>query len=64
MMSAAVLLRCGYDFFRDISISAVIAKESYQYYKCMREIIRGEDQGHVHIRRDKAGGQKADSGRL
>ena len=28
MMSAAVLLRCGYDFFRDISISAVIAKES------------------------------------
>lgn len=47
MMSAAVLLRCGYDFFRDISISAVIAKESYQYYKCMREIIRTENGGDL-----------------
>ena len=47
MMSAAVLLRCGYDFFRDISISAVIAKESYQYYKCMREIIRSENGGDL-----------------
>lgn len=47
MMSAAVLLRCGYDFFRDISISAVIAKESYQYYKCMREIIRNENGGDL-----------------
>ena len=43
MMSSAVLLRCGYDFFRDFSISAVIARESYRYYKCMRVIIRGEN---------------------
>ena len=47
MMSAAVLLRCGYDFFRDISISAVIAKESYRYYKCMCEIIRSENGGDL-----------------
>ena len=47
MMSSAVLLRCGYDFFRDISISAVIAKESYRYYKCMREIIRSENGGDL-----------------
>ena len=47
MMSSAVLLRCGYDFFRDISISAVIARESYRYYKCMREIIRGENGGDL-----------------
>ena len=31
MMSSAVLLRSGYDFFRDISISSVIARESYRY---------------------------------
>ena len=36
MISSAVLLRSGYDFFRDISISSVIAKESYRYYKCMQ----------------------------
>lgn len=47
MMSSAVLLRCGYDFFRDISISAMIAKESYRYYKCMCEIIRSENGGDL-----------------
>lgn len=47
MMSSAVLLRCGYDFFRDISISAIIAKESYRYYKSMREIIRAENGGDM-----------------
>ncbi len=47
MISSAVLLRCGYDFFRDISVSAMIAKESYRYYKCMREIIRTENGGDM-----------------
>ncbi len=47
MMSSAVLLRSGYDFFRDISISAVIARESYRYYKCMCEIIRSENGGDL-----------------
>lgn len=47
MMSSAVLMRCGYDFFRDISISSVIARESYRYYKCMREIIRAENGGDL-----------------
>ena len=47
MMSSAVLLRCGYDFFRDISISSVIARESYLYYKCMCEIIRSENGGDL-----------------
>ena len=47
MMSSAVLLRCGYDFFRDISVSAMIAKESYRYYKCMCEIIRSENGGDM-----------------
>lgn len=47
MMSSAVLLRSGYDFFRDISISSVIARESYRYYKCMCEIIRSENGGDL-----------------
>ena len=47
MMSAAVLLRCGYDFFRDISISAVIARENYRYYKAMCDIIRPENGGDM-----------------
>ena len=47
MMSSAVLLRSGYDFFRDISISSVIARESYRYYKSMCEIIRSENGGDL-----------------
>ncbi len=47
MMSSAVLLRSGYDFFRDISISSVIARESYRYYKCMCDIIRSENGGDL-----------------
>ena len=43
MLSAAILLRCGYDFFRDISLSAVLAGENYLYYKHMREILRREN---------------------
>ena len=41
LISNAVLLRYGYDFFLDISISAYIARESYRYFKAMREIIKG-----------------------
>ena len=41
MISSAVLLRSGYDLFRDISISGVIARENYRYYKAMRDILRG-----------------------
>ena len=47
MISSAVLLRSGYDFFRDISNSSVIAKENYQYYKCMQEILRTENGGDL-----------------
>lgn len=47
MISAAVLLRSGYDFFRNISISSVIAKESYRYYKSMCEILRSENGGDL-----------------
>ena len=47
MISYAVLLRSGYDFFRDISISGAIAQENYLYYKCMQDIIRSENEGDL-----------------
>ena len=47
MISSAVLLRSGYDFFRDISLSSIIAKENYRYYKCMQEILREENDGDL-----------------
>ena len=47
MISYAVLLRSGYDFFRDIPISGMIARESFRYYKSMQDIIRGENGGDL-----------------
>ena len=47
MVSSAVLLRSGYGFFRDISISGMIAKENYRYYKSMCEILRSENGGDL-----------------
>jgi predicted transcriptional regulator len=47
LISNAVLLRYGYDFFLDISISAFIARESYRYFKAMREIIRSDNDGDL-----------------
>ena len=45
LISYATLLRGGYDFFRDISLSAAVAKENYLYYKTMCEIMRPENGG-------------------
>ncbi len=47
MISYAVLLRSGYDFFRDISISSIIARENYRYFKSMQDIIRSENGGDL-----------------
>lgn len=47
LISNAVLLCYGYDFFLDISISAFIARESYRYFKAMREIIRSDNDGDL-----------------
>lgn len=47
MVSAAVLMRSGYDFFRDISLSSAIAAESYLYYRSMCEILRTENEGDL-----------------
>ena len=47
MISYAVLLRSGYDFLRDISISGMIARESFRYFKSMQDIIRAENGGDL-----------------
>lgn len=47
MISSAVLLRSGYDFFADISISGMIAREGYRYYKAMKEILSPGNGGDM-----------------
>ena len=47
MISYIILLRSGYDFFRNVSLSALIAKESFRYYKAMQDIIRSENDGDL-----------------
>ena len=47
MISYTILLRSGYDFFRNVSLSALIAKESFRYYKAMQDIIRSENSGDL-----------------
>ena len=47
MISSAVLLRSGYDFFADISISGMIAREGYRYYKAMMEILSPGNGGDM-----------------
>ena len=47
MISYIVLMRSGYDFFRDITVSGMIARESYRYYKSMCEVLRDENDGDL-----------------
>ena len=47
MLSSMILLRCGYDFFKDVSLSSVIAQENFLYYKNICEIIREQNEGDL-----------------
>lgn len=47
MLATAILLRSGYDYMRDISISGIISKDTYHYYKAMQEILRSENCGDL-----------------
>ena len=47
MISSMVLLRSGYSFFCDISLSSVIAKETWQYYQNVCEIMREDNDGDL-----------------
>ena len=47
MLTSMILLRAGYTFFRDISLSALIARRSYGYYEAMANILREENGGDM-----------------
>ena len=47
MLSSIILLRAGYTFFRDISLSSLIARKSYAYYEALNNILREENGGDL-----------------
>lgn len=47
MLSMIILLRSGYGFFSDISLSALIARKSYGYYEAIENILREENGGDL-----------------
>ena len=47
LLSYGVLLRSGYDFFRQFSISGLIAQESYLYFNAMKDVLRSENGGDL-----------------
>ena len=47
VLSSMILLRAGYTFFSDVSLSALIARKSYGYYEAMANILREENGGDL-----------------
>ena len=47
ILSNIILLRSGYTFFSDISLSALIARKGYAYYGAMDELLREENKGDM-----------------
>lgn len=47
VLSSMILLRAGYSFFSDVSLSALIARKSYGYYEAMANIHREENGGDL-----------------
>ena len=47
LLSGMVLLRAGYSFLSDVSLSALIARKSYGYYEAMANILRDENGGDL-----------------
>ncbi len=47
MLSSMILLRAGYTFFSEVSLSALIARKSYGYYEAMANILREENGGDL-----------------
>ena len=47
ILSNMVLLRAGYTFFSEISLSALISRKSYGYYEAIDNILREENQGDL-----------------
>lgn len=47
ILSSMILLRAGYTFFSDVSLSALIARKGYAYYGAMVNILREENGGDL-----------------
>ena len=47
ILSNIVLLRSGYAFLADVSLSALIARKSYGYYEAISNIMREENAGDL-----------------
>ena len=43
LLSTVILLRAGYSFFGEVSLSAIIARQSYEYYNATANILRKEN---------------------
>ncbi len=43
LLSTVILLRAGYTFFGEVSLSAIIARQSYAYYNAVANIMRSEN---------------------
>lgn len=47
ILSSIILLRSGYTFLSDISLSALIARKGYAYYRAMDELMQEENNGDM-----------------
>ena len=47
ILSSMILLRAGYTFFSDVSLSALIARKGYAYYEATANILREENGGDM-----------------
>ena len=47
LISDMILLRAGYTFLSEVSLSALIARKSYGYYEAMTNILREENGGDL-----------------
>lgn len=47
ILSIMILLRAGYTFFADVSLSSLIAKRSYAYFEAAANILRAENGGDL-----------------
>lgn len=47
VLSSVILLRAGYSFFGDVSLSALIARKSYEYYNAVANVLRSDSQGDI-----------------
>ena len=47
ILSSVILIRAGYTFFGEVSLSSLIARKSYAYYEAVANILREENGGDL-----------------